>query len=145
MIRRSLQTNRRAGTPYAVETAAGSVYPGSTVEEGAAYGAGAFRFRVVAQVSETDFARDKSDLLQAAVQYYKNARSVFDGFLWRRSVRREMRLYEGQAVFLSAKQQVTCNIPPGFNSVYLTDGQGNLLMDGLTNRLIDRREEENEP
>ena len=80
--RQTLKTNwlvhKRLGTPYAVKTALGAVFPGAKVLEWFEYGGDPYCFRIDLPLPEEGVPQDK--LLRAVnrIWYYKNLRSHLD-------------------------------------------------------------------
>jgi len=75
IIRDSVKIHKRLGTKFAVETAIGSVFPGSKVEEWFEYGGEKYRFRIIINVTETGVSANQQNEVIENVRFYKNLRS----------------------------------------------------------------------
>lgn len=137
MIRNSAAAERLAGTARGVENAINAFYPGSTVEEAADYNGSAFHFRVRISLNETEADEGKNRRAGEAVSYFQNLRSVLDGMIYHFERTADHELHTGLALMAARHMTIGCSIPPELDADYLTDAQGNLLLDGLGNRLVD--------
>ncbi|RPF48269.1 phage tail P2-like protein [Hydrogenoanaerobacterium saccharovorans] len=74
-IKSSVKVHRKLGTKYAVETALGSVFPGSKVQEWFEYGGAPYMFRIVIGVTASGITAEKQAAVLAKTRFYKNLRS----------------------------------------------------------------------
>lgn len=73
MVRDSVKVHKRMGTKYAVETALGSLWPESEVEEWFQYGGQPYHFRVVCDVTENVITASWQQLVNAVRMYKRLA------------------------------------------------------------------------
>ena len=69
VVKNSVRVHKRMGTKYAVETALGSVWPESEVEEWFEYGGEPHHFRIVCDVTESYITVSFKRLVQAVYMY----------------------------------------------------------------------------
>lgn len=74
-IKDSVKIHRKLGTKYAVETALGAVFPGTTVKEWFEYGGDPFMFKVIIGATDSGVSADKQAAVLERVRFYKNIRS----------------------------------------------------------------------
>lgn len=77
VIRDSVKVHMRLGTKYAVETALGSLYPESKVEEWFQYGGQPYYFRIILDVTHSQVTATYSQIIKA-VNLYKSLRSKLE-------------------------------------------------------------------
>ena len=71
-IRDSVKVHRQLGTKYAVETALGAVFPGTTVKEWFEYGGDPYMFKVIIGATESGISAERQAAVLERVQFYKN-------------------------------------------------------------------------
>ncbi len=135
MVRNGAASERLVGTARGIENALAAIYPGSTVEEAIDYSVYPYHFRVNISLNEMTHNDERDKRAMDAIRHFQNLRSVLDGLIFRRELTVQKNLYSGLALVAARHVVVGCNIPPEFDTGYLTDAQGNLLLDGLGNRL----------
>lgn len=74
-IRDSVKVHRQLGTKYAVETALGAVFPGTTVKEWFEYGGDPYMFKVIVDATETGVSAERQAAVLERTKFYKNLRS----------------------------------------------------------------------
>lgn len=74
-IKDSVKIHRKLGTKYAVETALGAVFPGTTVKEWFEYGGDPFMFKVIIGATTAGISADRQAAVLERVRFYKNLRS----------------------------------------------------------------------
>lgn len=74
-IRDSVKVHRQLGTKYAVETALGAVFPGTTIKEWFEYGGDPYMFKVIIGATESGVSAERQAAVLERVQFYKNLRS----------------------------------------------------------------------
>lgn len=85
MVKNSVKVHRRMGTKYAVETALGSLWPESEVEEWFNYGGEPHHFRVVCDVTENYITVSFKRLVQA-IKMYKRLSSHLESVVYQTRV-----------------------------------------------------------
>lgn len=81
MVKNSVKVHKRMGTKYAVETALGSLWPKSEVEEWFDYDGEPHHFRVVCDVTEDRITASFGQLIKA-IRMYKRLSSHLDGVVY---------------------------------------------------------------
>lgn len=81
MVKNSVKVHKKMGTKYAMETALGSIWPKSEVEEWFNYGGEPHHFRVVCDVTEDRITASFSQLIKA-IRMYKRLSSHLDGIVY---------------------------------------------------------------
>lgn len=74
-IRDSVKVHRQLGTKYAVETALGAVFPGTTVKEWFEYGGDPYMFKAIIDATETGVSAERQAAVLERARFYKNLRS----------------------------------------------------------------------
>ena len=74
-IKDSINVHRKLGTKYAVETALGAVYPGTTVKEWFEYGGKPYMFKVIIGATTAGVSAERQAAVLERVRFYKNLRS----------------------------------------------------------------------
>ena len=136
-IKTHWSVHRRLGTVGAVRTAIQAIYPEVVIQEWFDYEGDPYHFKLHVEIPGSDISPDLHAQLLNALEYYKPVRAVLDGIDYYRERKLEQTLYFGLALVAARHMEIGCNIPPEFDTGYLTDAQGNLLLDGLGNRLVD--------
>ena len=77
MVKNSVKVHKKMGTKYAMETALGSIWPKSEVEEWFNYGGEPHHFRVVCDVTEDRITASLAQLVKA-IRMYKRLSSHLD-------------------------------------------------------------------
>ena len=81
MVKNSVKVHKKMGTKYAMETALGSIWPKSEVEEWFNYGGEPHHFRVVCDVTEDRITASFAQLVKA-IRMYKRLSSHLDGIVY---------------------------------------------------------------
>ena len=81
MVKNSVKVHKKMGTKYAMETALGSIWPKSEVEEWFNYGGEPHHFRVVCDVTEDRITASLAQLVKA-IRMYKRLSSHLDGIVY---------------------------------------------------------------
>ena len=81
MVKNSVKVHKKMGTKYAMETALGSIWPKSEVEEWSNYGGEPHHFRVVCDVTEDRITASFAQLVKA-IRMYKRLSSHLDGIVY---------------------------------------------------------------
>lgn len=139
-IKTHWSVHRRLGTVGAVRTAIKAIHPQVIIQEWFDYGGDPFHFKLHVKTSDNEINPELDARLLQALNYYKPVRAILDSINYYRAREIEHELYTGLALFSARRTSIGCDIPPGFDATYLTDAQGNMLLDGLGNRLIDFEE-----
>lgn len=81
LVKNSVKVHKKMGTKYAMETALGSIWPKSEVEEWFNYGGEPHHFRVVCDVTEDRITASLAQLVKA-IRMYKRLSSHLDGIVY---------------------------------------------------------------
>lgn len=84
VIKNSVKVHKRLGTKYAVETALGSVFPYSEVEEWFEYGGTHHRFRIVLDMTKAKAPADYFQIVSTA-KFYKRLTAHLDEVIYQTS------------------------------------------------------------
>lgn len=85
VIKSSVKVHKRLGTKYAVETALGSLHPGTYIEEWFQYGGDPHYFRVVLDVTHSRVAASYSRLIKE-INFYKRLTSKLESLVYQATV-----------------------------------------------------------
>lgn len=81
LVKNSVKVHKKMGTKYAMETALGSIWPKSEVEEWFSYEGEPHHFRVVCDVTEDRITASLAQLVKA-IRMYKRLSSHLDGIVY---------------------------------------------------------------
>lgn len=117
VVKNSVRVHKRMGTKYAVETALGSVWPGSEVEEWFEYGGKPYCFRVKIPITGSSISENQQREGSRKIWFYKNLRSHLDSMEYVREAAKPAVLYLGGAF----GAQTTLPVPEGADEMKWLD------------------------
>ncbi len=99
-IRDSVKVHRQLGTKYAVETALGAVFPGTTVKEWFEYGGDPYMFKVIIGATESGISAERQAAVLERVQFYSWRFTHILRTVWNRAAACSMRALRSTGVSL---------------------------------------------